>query len=270
MRVGFIGLGSQGGPMAVAIHEAGFALQVWARRDAVRDEFRSRGVTVASSPRALAQRCDVVCICVTGDEDVHGLVREEGMLAAMAQESVLVIHSTVSPALCERLAAVGAERGVVVVDAPVSGGGDAVRKKRLLVLAGGASEAVERLRPVFAAYGDPVLHVGAVGDGQRAKIVNNFACIANLAVAELALQLGTSVGLARPELRTAILNGSGRSFALDALEPLIQPTSARHVAALFDKDMRLADSLAVEGRTEISHVHALVERLLEGLRAIGR
>src|SRR3954470_13701655 len=124
MRVGFIGLGSQGGPMAVAIHEAGFALQVWARRDAVRDEFRSRGVTVAESPRALAQRCDVVCICVTGDEDVHGLVREEGMLAAMAQESVLVIHSTVSPALCERLAAVGAERGVVVVDAPVSGGGD--------------------------------------------------------------------------------------------------------------------------------------------------
>lgn len=266
MQVGFIGLGSQGGPMAEAIHEAGFAVRIWARRESVRAAFAQRGVGVAHSPSELAALSDVLCLCVTNDDDVRELAEEAGVLDALRPGSVLVIHSTVSPNTCETLAQHAARRDVAMLDAPVSGSGEAVRNRRLLVLVGGPTEVVERVRPIFETYGNPVVHVGAVGDGQRAKIVNNFACIANMAVADLALHLGASVGLSRAELREALLQGSGRSFALDVLDRLVRPDTAEHVAGLFSKDMLLADSLAEEGGIDLSSTHRVVSDFLDDLR----
>jgi 3-hydroxyisobutyrate dehydrogenase len=221
VRIGFIGLGSQGAPMADMIHNAGFTLRVWARRSEICAQYRRRGIAVAESPVALGAACQVVCLCVTGDSDVWELAETAGILAAMKPGSTLLIHSTVSPRTCERLALAAAERGVAVLDAPVSGSGEAARNRKLLVLVGGDAQVLRRVRPVLQSYGHPVLHVGAIGDGQRAKIVNNLACIANMAVADVALRLGESVGLSRQLLRQALLSGSGRSFALDALDRLV-------------------------------------------------
>lgn len=265
MKVGFIGLGSQGGPMAEAIHQAGFDITIWARRAEVRRGYRERGVPVADSPADLAGACELVCLCVTGDNDVFDLVEGRGLLDAMRPGSTLAIHSTVSPATCERVAELAALQGVSVVDAPVSGSGDAVRAGQLLVFVGGEVSAVDRVRPVLGTYGNPVIQFGAVGDGQRAKILNNLACIANMAIADLALRIGRSAGLERTELRRALLAGSGRSFALDALDRLVQPESAGHVAALFAKDMRLAEELAAQEDSSIEGVRDLANRFFTEL-----
>jgi 3-hydroxyisobutyrate dehydrogenase len=266
MKIGFIGLGSQGAPMAEMIGEAGFDLRIWARRSEVRADYAQRGVTVAANPGDLAAACDVVCLCVTADADVRELAGEAGILGAMRPGSILLIHSTVSPETCQRLAETAKARGVTVLDAPVSGSGEAARARKLLVLVGGDAAAVQRVRAVLASYGDPVLHVGDVGDGQRAKIVNNLACIGNMAVAEAALQLGDSAGLDRGVLREALLNGSGRSFALDVLDRLVVPSSAGHVAALFGKDIALADALARGSGADITDIATLASSFVAALR----
>lgn len=268
MKVGFIGLGSQGGPMAEMIDRAGFDLRIWARREAVRAEYRERGFGVADTPAGLAGDSDLLCLCVTGDDDVRELVDDAGVLGAMRRGSILLIHSTVSPQTCQDVAAAAAPSGVAVLDAPVSGSGEAARGRRLLVLVGGDSAVLERARPVLSSYGDPVVHVGTVGDGQRAKIVNNLACIANMAVADLSLRLGESVGLDRAVLRQALLNGSGRSFALDALDRLIRPSNAGHAAALFEKDAQLAGALAPEA--DLTAVGSLIRTFIDELRSPAR
>ncbi|MEB3070688.1 NAD(P)-dependent oxidoreductase [[Mycobacterium] vasticus] len=267
MKVGFIGLGNQGGPMAQMIHRAGFDLRIWARRAEVCADYRRQGIHVAADPAMLAADCDAVCLCVTGDDDVYELSETEGLLQAMRAGSALLIHSTVSPQMCEQLARAGSQHGVMVVDAPVSGSGEAALNRRLLVLVGGEREAVRLVRPVLESYGDPILHVGAVGDGQRAKIVNNLACIGNMALADLALQLGESVGLDRGILRDALLAGSGRSFALGQLDGVVRPSTAGHVAALFEKDLGLAKGLSNVGGTGLSGAETLVEAFLQVLRS---
>jgi 3-hydroxyisobutyrate dehydrogenase len=265
VKVGFIGLGSQGGPMAEMIDRAGFDLRIWARREAVRADYRERGVGVAETPADLAGDCELLCLCVTGDNDILELVDGAGVLGAMRRGSILLIHSTISPETCQDVAAAAATRGIAVLDAPVSGSGEAARDRRLLVLVGGESAVLERARPVLSSYGDPVVHVGVVGDGQRTKIVNNLACIANMAVANLSLRLGESVGLDRAVLRQALLNGSGRSFALDAMDRLIRPSNAGHAAALFEKDTQLAGALAPE--TQFTAVGSLIRTFIDELRS---
>lgn len=267
MKVGFIGLGSQGGPMAEMIAGSQFDLHVWARREQVRADYRSRGIGVAESPAALAAGCDLMCLCVTGDDDVRELVESAGVLNAMVPGSTLVIHSTVSPDTCRDIAAAAAARGVAVLDAPVSGSGEAARNRRLLVLVGGDADVLEKVRPVLSSYGDPVLRVGAVGDAQRVKIVNNLACIGNMAVADLALRLGETHGIDRSVLRQALLNGSGRSFSLDALDRLIGPSHAGHAASLFEKDAQLAATMADDNEFDLDALVALAQAFVDRLRS---
>jgi 3-hydroxyisobutyrate dehydrogenase len=247
VRVGFIGLGSQGGPMARRIIEAGFPVTLWARRPASLSAFADTAAKVASSPAELAAVSDLVCLCVVGDADVEEvLTGAAGVLAGLESGGVVVVHSTVHPDTCRRLAVLVGAQGGALVDAPVSGGGPAAAAGRLLVMAGGDPGVVEYCRPVFAAYGDPVVYLGPVGSGQVTKLLNNLLFTAHLATAASVLTLGRSLDVDAGRLAEVISHGSGASFALariaDAGGTLDRIRA--YAGPLLQKDVRLVAGFA--------------------------
>jgi 3-hydroxyisobutyrate dehydrogenase len=246
MRVGFIGLGSQGGPMARRIIDAGYPTTLWARRPASLEPFADTAAKVAGSPAELAAASDLICLCVVGDADVEELAaRPDGLLAGAKPGSVIAVHSTVHPETCRELAKKAAVLGVLIIDAPVSGGGDAAAEGRLLVMVGGERDVVERCRPVFETYADPVVHLGDLGSGQTTKLLNNLLFTANLATAAATLTLGQALGVSPDGLTKVISRGSGNSFALNALGGVGGLGQlAGHAGSLLQKDVRLIADLA--------------------------
>lgn len=247
MQVGFIGLGSQGGPMARRIVDAGYPTTLWARRPASLEPYAGTAAKLAGSPAELAAASDLICLCVVGDADVEQLAAgEHGLLAGAKPGSVIAVHSTVHPATCRELARNAAARGVSVIDAPVSGGAPAVAEGRLLVMVGGDPEVVERCRPVFETYADPVVHLGDLGSGQTTKLLNNLLFTANLGTAAAALTLGQALGVLPDRLSEVIARGSGNSFALNALggDTAGLDRLAGLAGALLQKDVRLVADLA--------------------------
>lgn len=246
-RVGFIGLGSQGGPMARRIIDAGHSMTLWARRPATLEPFADTPAVVAASPADLAARSDLVCLCVVSDADVEEvLTGERGVLAGLGDGGVIAVHSTVHPDTCRRLGDRAADQGVRLIDAPVSGGGSAAAERRLLVMAGGDDETVEFCRPVFASYADPVVHLGPLGSGQLTKLLNNLLFTANLATAASTLDLGRAFGIDPGRLAEVISRGSGAGFALERIAAAggSLDRMAPFAGPLLQKDIRLIAELA--------------------------
>ncbi|WP_280319009.1 NAD(P)-dependent oxidoreductase [Nocardia wallacei] len=247
MRVGFIGLGSQGGPMARRIAESGYPTTLWARRAASLEPFADTPATTAGSPAALAARSDLVCLCVVGDDDVREvLTRDDGVLAGIAPGSIVAVHSTVHPETCRELAKVAAAQRVTLLDAPVSGGGMAAEAGTLLVMVGGDAEAVQRGRPVFETYANPIVHLGDVGAGQTAKLLNNLLFTANLATATSTLTLAGALGIDPARLGEVITHGTADSFALGRVVAAggTLDRLAAHAGDLLRKDVGLIADLA--------------------------
>jgi 3-hydroxyisobutyrate dehydrogenase len=241
MRVGFIGLGSQGGPMARAIVDAGFDTTLWARRPASLEPYSDTAAKVAGSPAELGAASDLVCLCVVGDADVEEVLGgDDGVLAGMSDGGIIAIHSTVHPDTCRKLAEAAATKGVSVIDAPVSGGGGAAADHQLVVMVGGDREVVERCRPVFETYGDPVVHLGPLGSGQVTKLLNNLLFSANLGNAKSALTLGEALGVDPTSFAEVIARSSGTSKALSSIAALggSIETLASLAGALLQKDVR--------------------------------
>jgi 3-hydroxyisobutyrate dehydrogenase len=252
MRVGFIGLGSQGGPMARRIIDGGHRTTLWARRAASLEPFADTTAKVAGSPAELAEDSDLVCLCVVGDADVDEIAGgEDGLLTAMRPGSVIAVHSTVHPETCRRLADQAATQGVSVVDAPVSGGGPAAAEGRLLVMVGGDADVVERCRPVFETYADPVVHLGELGSGQTTKLLNNLLFTAHLATAATTLSLASALGVDPDRLTEVVSRSSANSFALNALGGVGGLDRLAGLAGgLLRKDVRLVVDLADQAAAE--------------------
>lgn len=249
VRVGFIGLGSQGAPMARRIIDAAYPVTLWARRAATLEPFADTAAKVTDSPAELAAASDLVCICVVSDADVEEVVAgERGVLSGLGRGGMIAVHSTVHPDTCRRLAGQAADRGVSLIDAPVSGGGPAAAQGRLLVMAGGDAEAVEYCRPVFATYADPVVHLGPVGSGQLTKLVNNILFTANLATAASALALGQAFGIDPGGLAGVMSHGSANSFALGAIGGAggTLDRLAAIAGPLLQKDVRLIAQISAD------------------------
>ena len=253
-RVGFIGLGSQGGPMARRIIEAGYPVTLWARRPATLELFADTNAKIAGSPAELAAASDLVCVCVRDDADTEEVV--DAVLGGLAAGGVIAVHSTVHPDTCRRLAERAMAGGARLIDAPVSGGGPAAEAGRLLVMVGGDEQTVEFCRPVFGSYGDPIVHLGPVGAGQVTKLLNNAAFTAHLGVAVSLLDLGQSLGVDQLRLADVISHGSGNSFALGRVASA-GGTLARigeHAGHLLRKDVRLIADVAGHGDTDVAGV----------------
>ena len=237
VRAGFIGLGSQGGPMAERMLAGGFALTIWARRAEVAEEWLEKGAAAAGSVAELGASCDHIGLCVIDDAGVAQMCDE--LIPAMRAGSLLAIHSTILPESCEALAAQCAQRGIAFVDAPVSGGGPAAAAGTLTVMCGGSAEAFAQAKPVFETFAGHLVHLGEAGAGQRAKIVNNALMAANMGLAHAAASAGAALGIDRAALLDLIKASSGRSFGLEVYARLPSPAAFAHGAPLLVKDVGL-------------------------------
>jgi 3-hydroxyisobutyrate dehydrogenase-like beta-hydroxyacid dehydrogenase len=269
LRVGFIGLGSQGAPMARRVVDEGYPLTIWGRRAASVEPFRETAATVASTPAEVGAASDVVGICVVADTDVEQVVDgPDGVLAGLSPGGILAIHATVHPGTCRRLADRLRDRRIAVVDAPVSGGGGAAADRRLLVMVGGDDDAVARCRPVFETFGNPVIHLGPTGSGQLAKLLNNLVFTAQIAVALDTVAFAEALGVDRSALAEVLANGSGGTRVMSILAAGgFDLTGLRQVgASLLRKDVDLTLEVAREaGTPEPPVLTELAERALSEL-----
>ena len=172
-RVGFAGMGTMGAAMAANLVKAGFPLTVWNRTVGRAEPLRSAGAAVAATPRELAAATDVVVCCLSDTPDVEAvLFGPDGLVAGGRMGSLVIDCSTISPSATRGFAARLAEQGIGFVDAPVSGGSEGAQKGTLTIMVGGEEAAVERARPMLAAMGSTITHMGPVGSGQATKAVN--------------------------------------------------------------------------------------------------
>jgi 3-hydroxyisobutyrate dehydrogenase-like beta-hydroxyacid dehydrogenase len=223
--------------MARRIVDAGYPLVLWARRAEALQPYSDTKAEIAASVSELGARCDHVGICVVDDAGVQQVC--EQLIPAMRAGSRIVIHSTVHPDLCTGLAKQAAARGVSLLDAPVSGGGGGAAAGTLTVMVGGDAQTLAAARPVFETFAGLIVHLGGVGAGQKAKLINNALMAANLAAGYHALTAGTSLGIDKAALIDLIKVSSGRSFGFEVGAKLPTPAAFAHGAKLLAKDVRL-------------------------------
>ena len=240
-RIGFIGLGSQGGPMAHRIAAAGMNLTVWARRPEVLEPYVQNGCAAAAGVSQLGTNCDHVGICVVNDADVFAICDQ--LIPAMKPGSRIAVHSTILPESCAKLEAQCAERGIGLIDAPVSGGSPGAEAGTLTVMCGATPELFAKARPVFETFGKLIVLLGTPGAGQRAKIVNNAMLSAHLGIAHHALAASEALGIDRAAMAELIPQSSGRSFGFEIYARMPQPLVPWLGGPLLVKDMNLLQAI---------------------------
>jgi 3-hydroxyisobutyrate dehydrogenase-like beta-hydroxyacid dehydrogenase len=224
MRLGFVGAGRIGRPMVRRLVADRHQVRVLVRSEQARGAPAADGAVVVSEPGEVTQGAEVVLVCVYSDDQVRQVclgtgdgATDGGLLGSMAAGSLLVVHTTGSPQTIAALVERAGPRGIQVVDAPLSGGPHDVAAGRVTLLLGGSDDAVDTVRPVLRAYGNPVLHLGPSGSGQAAKLINNALFAANLGLLAHALELGAGLRLDQSALLDALQHGSSASRALDLI-----------------------------------------------------
>jgi 3-hydroxyisobutyrate dehydrogenase len=269
--IGFVGLGAMGGAMAGHLVKCGYAVTGYDVSGERAEAAARAGVVRAASPAEAARAADVVLSSLPNP----GAVREAylgsgGIVAAARPGATLVDLSTVDPDTWKDVARVAAARGLSCLDAPVSGGPVEAGSGRLVFLVGGEADALERCRPLFAALGSEIHHVGPLGSAQVVKIVNNVMTMGNVAVAAEAMVLGVKAGLDPQRLFDILSTSGGRSHHFLKRFPnvLAGDFAPRFSIALSRKDLglaaRLAESLGVPMLTT-----AVVRQVYEAAAAAG-
>ena len=207
-KVGFVGLGLMGHGMAKNIVEKGWPLTVLGhrKRESVED-LKQRGASEVASPRALAEACDVVLLCVTGSPQVEAIVTGEGGLMSAGKPLLIVDCSTSEPASTTRLAALLAPKGITLIDAPLSRTPKDAWEGTLDVMVGGEPAVVARARPILEAFAGRVVPTGPVGTGHTMKLLNNFVSLGYAALYAEALMVGARAGLTPKVFDSVIRNG---------------------------------------------------------------
>ncbi len=244
MRVGFVGVGMLGAPIARRIARSGFSLAACDINPQTLAAFDEPGTVREADPIALASQVDALCVCVRTDQDLESLVGDGALFAALGQGGLFIIHSTVDPGLCRQLAGIAKSYGVDLLDAGVSGGGPAALAGECSIFAGGDEAAFDRAKPLLASYGKSVVHLGPVGRGMEAKLLNNLVSIANYGLSAAILDLGERLHFDREQLRQALMAGSAQGFALRAVPGLLRPEGAGALRELLKKDVDHARTLA--------------------------
>jgi len=214
--IGFVGAGRLGEPAAVRLLDAGAPVRLYARRPEVRDRLGRRRAVVVDTVREAARDADVLLVFVFSDEQVRELlIGDGGAIAAMRPGTVVLVHTTVAPRTLDALARAAAPGGIAVVDAPVSGNADDVRRGALTVLLGGEPDAVDRCEKIVAAYADPILRVGPAGAAMKTKLLNNVLFAAQLQLAAQVAGMAEGLGLDPMPTLQSLLRCSGASAAME-------------------------------------------------------
>ncbi len=215
MRIGFIGLGTMGSPMARRLVEAGHDVVVHNRTRQREEALEAIGARRAGSPRACARDRELVLTMVSDTPDVQAVVLgDDGAALGMSAGSVLVDMSTISPATTRLVAAALADHGVSMLDAPVSGGSEGAERGTLSIMVGGDPGVLERVRPALACLGSTVTHVGPIGAGQVTKAVNQVIIAGTYAAIAEGLVLGMQAGIDIEAAHAAVSGGAAGSWGL--------------------------------------------------------
>jgi 3-hydroxyisobutyrate dehydrogenase len=271
-RVGFIGLGAMGLSMARNVMKAGYEVTVWARRREAAAEILSAGAGWAGSPAELAKAVDVIVLSVTNSPDVQELICGPGGILEAAVEGLIVVDtSTIAPSVSRSLAAIAAEKGVAMLDAPVSGGTQGALAGTLTIMAAGDGAAFERVKPVLEAMGKNVFHVGPSGAGQVIKLVNNILVGVIAGATAEALVLGAKAGADVATMAQVVGLSAGASWQLANQFPIRAFNGAFKPGFMTDllcKDLGLALELGEEMRSPLFFT-ALARQLYGEAQALG-
>jgi len=248
-RIGFIGLGVMGKPMAINLLRAGYPLTVWNRTRSKMDELIAMGANGANSPREVAERSDVVITMVSDSPDVEEVILGPNGVIHGARPGLIVIDmSTISPKVTRKISEELAKKGVRMLDAPVSGGEKGAKEATLSIMVGGPRDVFEECLPIFEVLGKKITYMGPSGMGQTAKLCNQVICALNIQAVCEGLMLGAKAGLDVRKLLEAVSAGAASSWMLVNLGPKMIERDfkpgfkIRHQ----QKDLRLALELAAE------------------------
>jgi 3-hydroxyisobutyrate dehydrogenase-like beta-hydroxyacid dehydrogenase len=214
--VGFVGLGRLGKPIAANILAAGFDLMVFDLRNEPMEELARLGAKRARSLRELSEHSAIIGVAVVDDAQVEEvLMSDSGLLQSGPRDSIIMIHSTITPGTVRKLAQAGQAKGATVLDAPVSGGEEGARQRQLCYMVGGGKEAFEKVRPVLAASASHIFHMGELGSGATAKMILQVVVCINMLGAYEAEMLADKCGLDFRALQQVLRVSSGQSFVVD-------------------------------------------------------
>jgi 2-hydroxy-3-oxopropionate reductase len=270
-RIGFIGLGIMGKPMAGNLLAAGYPLTVCNRSRGPVDELAVHGASPADSPREVAAASDVVITMLPDSPDVEQVVLGmDGVAEGIARGALYIDMSTISHAMSRNIALVMLERGVDAIDAPVSGGQPAAESGELSIMAGASEDALQRASPIFGVLGKTTTHIGPAGAGQVAKAANQIVVALTIQAVAEALVLARKAGVDPGRVRGALLGGFAASRILDLhgermLEGRYAPGFKLH---LHRKDLAIALQLGREDHASLLATAQAAE-LMDGLLAQG-
>jgi 3-hydroxyisobutyrate dehydrogenase-like beta-hydroxyacid dehydrogenase len=251
-RVGFIGLGNMGKPMAVNLVRAGFDVMVYDLRSEPLQELAALGAKCARSADEIGHHAEIIELVVVDDSQVEAVTfGEGGVLATAKPGTVIAIHSTVHPRTVRNLAALAGAKGVTVIDAQVSGGERGAYAKTLCYMVGGDKRAFDKCRPLFATSGVSIFHLGELGAGAVTKLAHNLIVYVNMLAASEGMKLAQTAGVDLTAMEQVVQSGAAQSRMADHWSRQRQlgatyTTGPQGLMQLIHKDLRLALELGHE------------------------
>ncbi|MCP4612829.1 MAG: NAD(P)-dependent oxidoreductase [Planctomycetes bacterium] len=271
-RIGFIGTGIMGKPMAGNLQEAGYSLTVHSRTKAKADELLDRGARWVGSPADVAKESDVVITCVTDTPDVKEVLLGQNGVIEMASKGLICVDmSTISPAATKEMGQALEAKGVTLIDAPISGGEIGAIEGKLSIMTGGPKEAVEKVRPIMDVMGRTVVYCGALGSGQMTKLANQVMVVHTIMSLAEGLAFAEKAGLDLKTTLKVTSGGAAASHSLKALGPKVINNDFKpaFMVDLQQKDLRLVLEYAEQLKLPLPGV-ALIHQLFTSLQARGR
>ncbi|RRH89879.1 3-hydroxyisobutyrate dehydrogenase [Variovorax beijingensis] len=261
MKIAFIGLGHMGGPMALNLRKAGFAVKAFDLSDEACKKYAAEGLAIAASAAESVADADVVISMLPASAHVEGLFlgsggSKPGLLDSIRAGTLVIDSSTIAAATSRKVAEAAAAKGIAMIDAPVSGGTGGAIAGTLTFMVGGEADDLERARPVLEKMGANIFHAGGIGAGQTAKICNNMLLGILMIGTSEALALGVANGLDPKVLSEIMRRSSGGNWALEKYNPMpgVMETApaSKNYAGGFGTDLMLKDlGLAQENATAV-------------------
>ena len=272
-KAGFIGLGSMGAPIARRLARSGFSVIGCDVSPEMLAAFDEPGTAREADPIETARQSNLLGICVRTDAQLEGLCRDGTLFAALGRGGTVILHSTVSPKLAQKLAAQAKDHGVGFVDVGVSGGGPAAIEGQLSLFVGAEPADLEAARAWLEAIGRNLAHLGPVGRGQQGKLLNNLISVANYGMSAAIVDVGVDMGFDRQQLIDAFMAGSAQSFALRVGPGMVVPRegtgatgSIQGLHDLLKKDVDHCRELEVTETASLAGLLAACDVMLARLR----
>lgn len=266
-KIGFIGIGVMGGPMALNLMRAGYDLTVYSRTKAKCEEVLAAGAQWADSPAACTEGQDAVLTMVGYPKDVEEVYfGERGILSAAKPGMLLIDMTTTSPKLSERIYAAAKQIGADALDAPVSGGDTGAKAGTLAIMVGGEEAVFERAKPIFEAMGKNIVYEGPAGSGQHTKMANQIAIAGAVSGVCEAIAYGRAEGLDLDRMLATIGSGAAGSWQMSGNGPKMVSGdfAPGFYIKHFIKDMRIADEEAQSAGLSLE----VLEEVLRMYRAL--